>query len=93
MTVEVGWLIPLASLILGWLGYQLSKSKDLKKDGVDSGKLEERLVNISNGITEIRVDIKANERRLVEHGERLTRVEESTKQAHKRIDSIEGGKE
>jgi hypothetical protein len=40
-------------------------------------------------VDDIRIDLRANEKQMIQQGERLTRVEESTKQAHKRLDTIE----
>ncbi|ENH96733.1 hypothetical protein J416_09554 [Gracilibacillus halophilus YIM-C55.5] len=50
--------------------------------------IETKLDNISNGVDNIRIDLRANEKRVSDIDNRLTRVEESTKQAHKRIDEI-----
>ena len=47
-----------------------------------------KLDGISHGIETIRVDLKAQEKRVSELSERLTRVEESSKQAHKRLDNL-----
>ncbi|HWO95149.1 MAG TPA: hypothetical protein VNM45_02100 [Bacillus sp. (in: firmicutes)] len=44
---------------------------------------------INAGGESIRIDIKANEKRVSELSERLIRVEESSKQAHKRLDKYE----
>ncbi|EKS8367521.1 hypothetical protein QC457_006355, partial [Bacillus cereus] len=44
---------------------------------------------IRKGVDDIRIDLKASEKQMVALGERVTRVEESTKQAHKRLDTIE----
>lgn len=44
---------------------------------------------IRKGVDDIRIDLKANERQMIVLGERITRVEESSKQAHKRLDALE----
>lgn len=89
MSVEVGILISIASLVLGYLGYQLNRTKDVKKESQDSAEVKAELGYIRKGVDDIRIDQKVSERHLVDLGERITRVEESTKQAHKRIDSID----
>lgn len=45
------------------------------------------------GVEDIRVDIKAQEKRHGELTERVAKVEEVAKSAHKRIDTIEKNKE
>jgi phage shock protein A len=44
---------------------------------------------IKRGIEDIRVEQKAQGRRYDELAERVTRVEESAKQAHRRIDRLD----
>lgn len=89
MSVEIGILISIASLVLGYLGYQLNRTKDVKKESQDSAEVKAELGYIRKGVDDIRIDQKVSERHLVDLGERITRVEESTKQAHKRIDNID----
>lgn len=66
-----------------------TRDKDVKTDARESGELKAQLNTIISGVANIQIDIKANERRTNELSERVIRVEESSKQAHKRIDSIE----
>ncbi len=40
-------------------------------------------------LDDIRIDLKASEKQMIALGERVTRVEESSKQAHKRLDNLE----
>ncbi|MUK89164.1 hypothetical protein GMD78_12350 [Ornithinibacillus sp. L9] len=98
MSIEIGVLISLASIIIGIMGYQLNKQKqqneqqkNVKNDATREAVIETKLDNISNGVDSIRIDLRANERQIGALGERVTRVEESSKQAHKRIDNMEGG--
>ncbi len=45
---------------------------------------------ISQGVNNIQVKIEAQENKFIAMNERITRVEESTKSAHHRIDTIKG---
>ncbi|MEB8733205.1 hypothetical protein P4G91_19410, partial [Bacillus cereus] len=54
-----------------------------------SAEVKAELGYIRKGVDDIRIDLKASEKQMVALGERVTRVEESTKQAHKRLDTIE----
>ncbi|MCQ6307080.1 hypothetical protein [Bacillus cereus] len=89
MTIELGVLIALLSLAISYLGYALNKSKSIKADGQQSAEVKAELGYIRKGVDDIRIDLKASEKQMVALGERVTRVEESTKQAHKRLDTIE----
>jgi hypothetical protein len=64
-----------------------------KKDGYENGKDEEGLRGdikyMRNGFDDLRLDVKEIARKQDQQNERLIRVEESCKQAHKRIDEIE----
>ncbi|AZR76295.1 hypothetical protein Q1J45_24670 [Pseudomonas rhodesiae] len=89
MTIELGVLIALLSLVISYFGYALNRSKSIKSDGQQSAEVKAELGYIRKGVDDIRIDLKASERQMVALGERVTRVEESTKQAHKRLDTIE----
>ncbi|MBU5594926.1 hypothetical protein KQI76_07090 [Amphibacillus sp. MSJ-3] len=98
MSLEVGILLSIASVVIGILGYQLNKQKQqaeshkaVKNDATREAVIETKLDNISNGVDSIRIDLRANERQIGELNGRIIRVEESTKQAHKRIDNLRGG--
>lgn len=89
MTIELGVLIAVLSLAISYFGYVLNKSKSIKADGQQSAEVKTELGYIRKGVDDIRIDLKASEKQMVALGERVTRVEESTKQAHKRLDTIE----
>lgn len=71
-------------------GYQLNKTKSIKDDGKQSAEVSAQLQYISKGVDDIRIDIKANEKQVQALTERVTRVEESQKSFHKRLDKVEG---
>lgn len=88
MTIELGILISVLGVIIAFQGYSLNKSKAIKSDGQESAELKAELGYIRKGVDDIRIDLKANEKQLQHLGERVTRLEESTKQAHKRLDAF-----
>lgn len=99
MTVELGLLLTILSVVVAILGYQLNKQnqktnqlKEVKNESHQDARLQAQLDYISRGVDDIRIDLKTNEKQIVQLGERVTRVEESAKQAHKRIDKMEGEK-
>jgi len=89
MSIEIGVLIAIASALIGYFSYSLNRSKEIKSDGQQGAEMKAKLEYISKGVDDIRIDQKASERQMVSFGERITRVEESSKQAHKRIDNLE----
>ncbi|TXR91217.1 hypothetical protein DN390_29630 [Bacillus sp. SH7-1] len=89
MSIEIGLLIAAISLVIGYLSYALNRSKEFKSEGRQGAETNAKLEYISKGVDDIRIDIKANEKQMIVLGERITRVEESSKQAHKRLDNVE----
>lgn len=89
MSLEIGVLIAVCGLLLSYLTYQFNRQKETKTDTRQDAKIQAQLDYIGKGVDDIRIDLKANERQMVAHGERITRLEESAKQAHKRIDTLE----
>ncbi|OKA19176.1 hypothetical protein [Bacillus cereus] len=89
MTIEIGVLIAVLSLAISYFAYSLNRTKSIKSDGQQSAEMKAELGYIRKGVDDIRIDQKASERQMIAFGERITRVEESAKQAHKRLDNIE----
>ncbi|WP_208585756.1 hypothetical protein [Gracilibacillus suaedae] len=95
MSVEVmSVIIAALALLVAYQGYQLKKQTNsdhnLKSDTKNDTELRTSLQYISRGVDDIKVDLRANEKITQEVAERVTRVEESAKQAHKRIDNLQG---
>lgn len=100
MTIELGVLISVLGLIIAYQGFQLNKQRqqadkskeeknDVKADAKESAEIKAQLGYISKGVDDIRIDLKANEKQMKQLDQRVTRVEESNKSLHKRIDKIE----
>jgi hypothetical protein len=80
-------------IIMGYQNGKKADAKDIKADATGDAELRADIKYIARGVEDIRVDMKAQEKRQGELSERVTRVEESTKSAHKRLDTIEKIKE
>ncbi|ABK88203.1 TPA: hypothetical protein ACOQ31_005385 [Bacillus cereus] len=89
MTIEIGVLIAVLSLAISYFAYSLNRTKSIKSDGQQSAEMKAELGYIRKGVDDIRIDLKASEKQMIALGERVTRVEESSKQAHKRLDNLE----
>ena len=82
-------LIGIGSTMLGFiisfLTLSRDKEKDIRSDAERQGTINEKLDNINRGVQSLHTDIKAEQKARTSLSERVTRVEESTKQAHKRM--------
>lgn len=91
MTVEIGILIAIIGCFIGLAGWLSGRDKKIANDAEWRGAVNEKLDAIRSDIGGVGGDIKCLQTTLTEHGERLTAVEESAKQAHKRIDELKKG--
>lgn len=89
-------LISAAGTIIAIIAAIIAMVRNGKKDTQDDSALDAemrtRLVYISAGVDEIKVEQRAMRSDVSELATRVTRVEESAKQAHKRLDSIGAGR-
>lgn len=63
-----------------------NRRKDSKMAGEKNGTISADLQYIKSVLLDVRTETKEINRMLEDHSERIARVEESCKQAHKRID-------
>lgn len=87
-----GAITTLIGFVLSYFTFQRNRDKDIREKAKGEGMFESQLDIIEKGIKEIRVDMKANEKRLLKMNEQLIRIDESTKSAHRRIDKLESAK-
>lgn len=85
ITAAISAAAAISGIILGWLG----RSRAVRQDGAEDGELRASVNYIRQGVDDLRVEIKSQSQRYDLLAERVTRVEESAKQAHKRIDRLE----
>ena len=84
-------IIALVGCFVGLAGWLSGRDKKIIGDAEWRGGVNSKLDTIHNDIGSVGTDLKCLRDANAAHGERLTAVEESTKQAHKRIDRIEKG--
>ena len=96
MNVDITVLVTLVGVVgtvsgiyFGFWKAKKDEQKSLKEDTVQDTVVATKLDYISKGVDDIRLDIKAQDKRISDVVERLIKVEESTKSAHHRIDSLE----
>ncbi len=76
------------AIVFGYLAFSRNKKKDDSEEGETHGTVLSDLGYIKAGIDEIKTEQKDQRKTNIEFITRLTAVEESTKQAHKRIDEL-----
>jgi len=82
-------IIIFCSLVVAWLIYKRTATKDLIKKTKEEAIMGQQLTNINEGVISIQVDIRAHNSKFDSMTQQLTRCEESCKSAHKRLDDIE----
>lgn len=88
MEAFIGIGCTMLGLLIGLLTFNRNRVKDVKADAAKTAVFETKLDAISNGVESIRIDLKANEKQMDVLSERVARVEESSKHAHKRFDNF-----
>ena len=75
--------------LLSYFTFQRSRKKDDVAEGQTKGVMASDLGYIKAGVDDLKRESAEQRKTVGELGERVTRVEESCKQAHKRIDKID----
>lgn len=78
----------IAGIIFGLVSFFRNKKADDSSEGKAQGTMLSDLGYIKAGVDEIKAEQKDQRKTNLEFIARLTAVEESTKQAHKRIDEL-----
>ena len=85
----VGIIGTVCSVVFGYIGDKKGLEQAYKTEGKESGTLMSDMQYIKRRIDDVLLEQRNINITLASHSERITRVEESSKQAHKRIDKIE----
>lgn len=90
MDVNTGVLIALIGCIVGLAGWLRNHDSDNERETSNMTTVIVKLENIRGSISDLKLDLKRTAEDLQSIDRRLTVVEESTKQAHNRINEIKG---
>lgn len=88
-TVLISVVTAVSGLILGWAGRTRSFRQDIIQEAGADALQRADVDYIKRGVDDIRLEQRVQAQRVDALSERVTRVEESAKQAHKRIDRKE----
>ena len=91
--VLLGLGCTLLGAALSYRSFVRTRSREERSEGQQSGMMLTELGYIKGGVDDIKRDQREQHRVNTEVFSRLTAVESSTKQAHRRIDRIEGSAE
>lgn len=84
----IGVVGTLCGMLFAYIGYQKGLKKDSSEDGKNSGVMLSDIGYIKSGIDDLKRKQEVAEERHYSLAERVTKVEESSKQAHHRIDEM-----
>ena len=79
----------IVSIVVGVSAIQSRSTKDNREEASQLTTLIVKLENIADGVNEIKADMRNVKDDIRELRDRVIKVEESTKQAHKRLDGFE----
>lgn len=84
----LGIVSSVCAIVFGYLAFNRNRKKDETDEGKNVGTMLSDLGYIKAGVDEIKAEQKDQRKTNIDIERRLTSVEESTKQAHKRIDEL-----
>lgn len=85
----VSVIAAIAGVVYGATTYSRNKKKDNAEDGKESGVILTELGYIKSGVDDLKRKQDKQDEQTLQLLRGLTAVEESAKQAHKRIDTLE----
>lgn len=88
--ISIALLCTLVGGVIGVLTFSRNKTKDDKSEGRQNGQMLTELGYIKSGIDDIKTEQREQRKINTEHATKLAAVEASAKQAHLRIDRMEG---
>lgn len=88
-TISIALICTIAGVSISYLTFQRNKDNTIRAETREDAETRAKLDYISKGVDDIRLDQKAQDRKINEIIERVAKVEESSKSAHRRIDNIE----
>lgn len=92
MTAEaiIGIIVGVGGFVFGLVTFFRNKKSDDASEGRKDGTILTELGYIKSGVDDIKRKQEKQDEQNLKFAERLSSVEASAKQAHKRIDNIEG---
>lgn len=92
MELIIGITCTVGGFVLSYMTFQRRRDQEIASDTKEKTVVSTKLDHISEGVDNIKVEMRANEKYMSRMNEQLIRVDESAKSAHKRLDKLEGVK-
>lgn len=90
-TISIALACTVIGAVISYATFQRNRGNDIRADTREEADTRAKLDYIATAVDEIRLDNKARDREITEMREKVIRIEESVKSAHKRIDGLEEG--
>lgn len=87
--ISIALLCTVLGVVISYLTFQRNKDNSIRAETKETALTTAKLDYISKGVDDIRLDIKAQDRKIEDMADKVARLDESTKSAHKRIDRLE----
>ncbi|MBR4193224.1 MAG: hypothetical protein IKQ54_05345 [Oscillospiraceae bacterium] len=91
--MDIGWVVSiiagLAAIAFGYAAFSRNKKNDDTEEGKTTGSIMSELGYIKSGVDDVKRKQEKSDETIMGFLKDLTAVQESAKQAHKRIDTLE----
>lgn len=91
--MDIGWVVSiiagLAAIAFGYAAFARNKKNDDTEEGKTTGSIMSELGYIKSGVDDVKRKQEKSDETIMGFLRDLTAVQESAKQAHKRIDTLE----
>ena len=91
--MDIGWVVSiiagLAAIVFGYAAFARNKKNDDTEEGKTTGSIMSELGYIKSGVDDVKRKQEKSDETIIGFLRDLTSVQESAKQAHKRIDTLE----
>lgn len=88
-SATIGLICTIVGAVVGVLGVLNYMKKETSQNASCNTRMETKLDYIGKDVSDIKLDFRSQATKISFIEERVTRVEESAKSAHKRLDGIE----
>ncbi|GKU79279.1 hypothetical protein [Paenibacillus sp. L3-i20] len=93
MAAIIGAISGISSNLLGWIGRSRTVKQDTQEDASKGAVLKTDVDYIKRGVDEVRLEQRMQGKAFEALSGQVIRLEESVKQAHKRINRLDGSKD
>lgn len=92
-TISIALVCTIGGAIISYLSFERKKHNDIRADTREETegmtKITQEIKYVSKGVDDIKYDLRDINKNMSDMSEKVIRLEESCKSAHKRIDNLE----